>query len=114
MFYFVVTGETAKPEIAHRDLKSKNILVKNNGQCCIADLGLAVKHDTKTNSVDISENPNRVGTVRYMAPEVSNYVASPSSCEMLWMTTVSLYAACLLLGSRQFDQHDSLRLVQES
>ena len=86
---FAVAGETAKPEIAHRDLKSKNILVKNNGQCCIADLGLAVKHDTKTNSVDISENPNRVGTVRYMAPEVSDYVAS-FSCEMLWMATVSL------------------------
>ena len=91
---FVVAGEPAKPEIAHRDLKSKNILVKNNGQCCIADLGLAVKHDTKTNSVDISENPNRVGTVRYMAPEVSNYVASPSSCEMLWMTTVRCLLAC--------------------
>lgn len=32
-----------KPAIAHRDLKSKNILVKKNGTCCIADLGLAVK-----------------------------------------------------------------------
>lgn len=66
-----VLGENSKPEIAHRDLKSKNILVKKNGQCCIADLGLAVKHDTTTDSVDIGENPNRVGTVRYMAPEVS-------------------------------------------
>lgn len=28
-----------KPAIAHRDLKSRNILVKRNGQCCIADLG---------------------------------------------------------------------------
>lgn len=28
-----------KPAIAHRDLKSRNILVKMNGQCCIADLG---------------------------------------------------------------------------
>jgi len=28
-----------KPGIAHRDLKSKNILVKNNLTCCIADLG---------------------------------------------------------------------------
>lgn len=28
-----------KPGIAHCDLKSKNILVKTNGTCCIADLG---------------------------------------------------------------------------
>ena len=34
---------TLKPSIAHRDLKSKNILVKRNGSCCISDLGLAVK-----------------------------------------------------------------------
>lgn len=31
---------TGKPAIAHRDLKSKNILVKRNGTCCIADLGM--------------------------------------------------------------------------
>ena len=31
-----------KPGIAHRDLKSKNILVKNNLTCCIADLGTIV------------------------------------------------------------------------
>ncbi|KAH9498584.1 Bone morphogenetic protein receptor type-1B [Bulinus truncatus] len=29
-----------KPAIAHRDLKSKNILVRSNGTCCVADLGL--------------------------------------------------------------------------
>jgi len=34
----------SKPAIAHRDVKSKNILVKNNGQCCIADMGLAVQY----------------------------------------------------------------------
>ena len=35
-FHFIFAG---KPAIAHRDLKSKNILVKRNGHCCIADLG---------------------------------------------------------------------------
>lgn len=34
-----IFGTQGKPAIAHRDLKSKNILVKKNGQCCIADLG---------------------------------------------------------------------------
>ncbi|CAH1249913.1 TGFBR1 [Branchiostoma lanceolatum] len=64
-----ILGTQGKPAIAHRDLKSKNILVKKNGQCAIADLGLAVKHDPITDSVDIAPN-NRVGTKRYMAPEV--------------------------------------------
>ena len=32
-----------KPAIAHRDLKSKNILVKQNLTCCISDFGLAMK-----------------------------------------------------------------------
>ena len=31
-----------KPTIAHRDLKSQNILVKAGDVCCIADFGLAV------------------------------------------------------------------------
>lgn len=59
-----------KPAIAHRDLKSKNILVKSNLTCAIGDLGLAVRHDIKTDTVDIPSN-HRVGTKRYMSPEVS-------------------------------------------
>ena len=65
-----ILGTQGKPAIAHRDLKSKNILVRRNNTCCIADLGLAVKHDPNTDSVDIAHNPNRVGTKRYMPPEV--------------------------------------------
>nr|CAI5856122.1 unnamed protein product [Callosobruchus analis] len=65
-----IMGTQGKPAIAHRDLKSKNILVKSNGTCAIGDLGLAVRHDVTTDTVDIPLN-NRVGTKRYMAPEVS-------------------------------------------
>ncbi|XP_045464579.1 TGF-beta receptor type-1 isoform X1 [Harmonia axyridis] len=64
-----IMGTQGKPAIAHRDLKSKNILVKSNGTCAIGDLGLAVRHDVTTDTVDIPLN-NRVGTKRYMAPEV--------------------------------------------
>lgn len=58
-----------KPGIAHRDLKSKNILVKSNLTCAIGDLGLAVRHISKTDTIDIPST-HRVGTKRYMAPEV--------------------------------------------
>ncbi|XP_018598731.1 activin receptor type-1-like isoform X3 [Scleropages formosus] len=64
-----IFGTQGKPAIAHRDLKSKNILVNRNGQCCIADLGLAVMHYQDTNELDVGNNP-KVGTKRYMAPEV--------------------------------------------
>lgn len=64
-----IFGTHGKPAIAHRDLKSKNILVKKNGQCSIADLGLAVMHFQDTNELDVGNNP-KVGTKRYMAPEV--------------------------------------------
>ncbi|XP_029018941.1 bone morphogenetic protein receptor type-1B [Betta splendens] len=64
-----IFGTQGKPAIAHRDLKSKNILVKRNGTCCIADLGLAVKFISDSNEVDIPPN-TRVGTKRYMPPEV--------------------------------------------
>jgi len=64
-----ILGTQGKPGIAHRDLKSKNILVKKNGTCAIADLGLAVRHESATDTIDIAPN-QRVGTKRYMAPEV--------------------------------------------
>ncbi|XP_078232517.1 activin receptor type-1C isoform X2 [Pogona vitticeps] len=64
-----IVGTQGKPAISHRDLKSKNILVKKNETCAIADLGLAVKHDSVLNTIDIPQNP-RVGTKRYMAPEI--------------------------------------------
>jgi activin receptor type-1 len=65
-----IFGMNAKPPIAHRDIKSKNILVKQDYTCAIADLGLAVIHHKEQNQVDIDTKNNRVGTKRYMAPEV--------------------------------------------
>ena len=44
-YYCLFSG---KPAIAHRDLKSKNILVKKDLSCAIADLGLSVRHDVDT------------------------------------------------------------------
>ena len=63
-------GLAHKPAIAHRDIKSKNILVKNDGQCCIADFGLAVRHDLVHDTIEHISRNLQQGTKRYMAPEV--------------------------------------------
>ncbi|KAL5966251.1 TGF-beta receptor type-1 [Taenia solium] len=68
--HMAIVGTSGKPPIAHRDLKSRNILVKADGECCIGDLGFAVKYDSLTGRVDTGHNTERVGTKRYMAPEV--------------------------------------------
>jgi len=64
-----IFGKQGKPAMAHRDLKSKNILVNSDGSCVIADFGLAVTHSHVTGQLDLGNNP-KVGTKRYMAPEV--------------------------------------------
>lgn len=64
------SGIANKPAIAHRDLKSKNILVKDDGQCCIADLGLALRHDLAHDSIERFSEYTKQGTRRYMPPEV--------------------------------------------
>ena len=56
----IMTYFSGKPAIAHRDLKSKNILVKKDLTCAIADLGLCVRHNSETDSVDIPNN-SKVG-----------------------------------------------------
>ncbi|KAH9501880.1 Activin receptor type-1 [Dermatophagoides farinae] len=62
-------GTQKKVAIAHRDIKSKNILMKSRSVCCIADFGLAVTKQI-TGLLDVGRNNYRVGTKRYMAPEV--------------------------------------------
>ncbi|KAJ0003461.1 hypothetical protein NQD34_008559 [Periophthalmus magnuspinnatus] len=58
-----------KIPIAHRDIKSSNILVKSGLSCCLCDFGLALRLDSSL-SVDELANSGQVGTARYMAPEV--------------------------------------------
>uniref|UniRef100_A0A669BNZ0 Serine/threonine-protein kinase receptor n=1 Tax=Oreochromis niloticus TaxID=8128 RepID=A0A669BNZ0_ORENI len=56
-----------KPAIAHRDFKSKNVLLKSDLTACIADFGLALRFEAGKSPGDAH---GQVGTRRYMAPEV--------------------------------------------
>ncbi|XP_014727288.1 PREDICTED: TGF-beta receptor type-2-like [Sturnus vulgaris] len=58
-----------KIPIAHRDIKSTNVLVKNEQECVLCDFGIAIRLDPAL-TVDDFANSGQVGTARYMAPEV--------------------------------------------
>uniref|UniRef100_A0A8C2PMK9 Serine/threonine-protein kinase receptor n=1 Tax=Cyprinus carpio TaxID=7962 RepID=A0A8C2PMK9_CYPCA len=60
-------AEGPKPAIAHRDFKSKNVLLKMDLTAVIADFGLAVCFEPGKPPGDTH---GQVGTWRYMAPEV--------------------------------------------
>lgn len=62
-----ITGNPIKPGIAHRDIKSRNILITENGECVLADFGMAVNYYAVKNNDEIKV---QVGTRRYMAPEI--------------------------------------------
>lgn len=51
----IVDQWSKKPPLAHRDIKSKNILVKRDGNCCISDLGsvyVITGNDQQINTAD--------------------------------------------------------------
>ncbi|CAI2344762.1 unnamed protein product [Caenorhabditis sp. 36 PRJEB53466] len=87
------TGSFRKPEIAHRDIKSKNIIVKRPGVCCIADLGLALRY---LNDKIIPDKFNvQVGTKRYMAPELLSNTLNPKDFSQFKMADI--YSMALVM-----------------
>ncbi|XP_026472851.1 TGF-beta receptor type-1-like [Ctenocephalides felis] len=97
-----IIGTKGKPAIAHRDLKSKNILVKSNLSCAIGDLGLAVRHDVNLDTVDIPFT-HRVGTKRYMAPEVLDESINCSNFESFKRVDVYSFGLVLWEIARRCD-----------
>uniref|UniRef100_A0A7N8YJG9 receptor protein serine/threonine kinase n=1 Tax=Mastacembelus armatus TaxID=205130 RepID=A0A7N8YJG9_9TELE len=91
-------GDLYKPAVSHRDLNSRNILVKADGTCVIIDFGLSMKltgnrptrHGEEENTA-ISE----VGTIRYMAPEVLEGAVNLRDCESA-LKQVDMYALGLV------------------
>ncbi|KAF7642077.1 hypothetical protein LDENG_00265110, partial [Lucifuga dentata] len=91
-------GGQYKPAVAHRDVTSRNVLVRGDLSCVLADFGLSMRltgnrpcHHGDDDTVAISE----VGTVRYMAPEVLGGAVNLRDCESA-LKQVDVYAAALL------------------
>uniref|UniRef100_A0A4W3JED3 Serine/threonine-protein kinase receptor n=1 Tax=Callorhinchus milii TaxID=7868 RepID=A0A4W3JED3_CALMI len=94
----LLRNDQYKPAITHRDLNSRNVLVKNDGTCAISDFGLSMKltgnrlvRPGEEDTAAISE----VGTIRYMAPEVLEGAVNLRDCESA-LKQVDMYSLGLI------------------
>ncbi|MBN3270395.1 BMPR2 protein, partial [Polyodon spathula] len=94
----LLRGDFYKPAVSHRDMNSRNVLVKNDGTCVISDFGLSMKL-TGNRLVRPGEEDNaaisEVGTIRYMAPEVLEGAVNLRDCESA-LKQVDMYALGLI------------------
>lgn len=95
-------SDKIKPCISHRDLNSRNILVKQDLSCCLCDLGFAMKtsgskyyHNGEEQHAE-TKSINEVGTRRYMAPEVLEGAVNLRDCETS-LKQIDVYSLGLVL-----------------
>uniref|UniRef100_A0A7E4VZH4 Serine/threonine-protein kinase receptor n=1 Tax=Panagrellus redivivus TaxID=6233 RepID=A0A7E4VZH4_PANRE len=87
-----------KPPMVHRDLKSKNVLLRENLTACISDFGLALKFDLGKTPEELTSQSfyqgQQVGTRRYMAPEV---LEGATEFTQFAFQQIDVYAAGLVM-----------------
>lgn len=59
--------EAHKNGVIHRDIKSQNVLIKDDGTVKLADFGIAIVN----NAMQITSKGSVLGSVHYLAPELS-------------------------------------------
>lgn len=95
-------GGLVKPSVCHRDLNSRNILVKADMSCCIADFGFALKtfgpRYEYRGEMTLAETKSimEVGTLRYMAPEVLEGAVNLKDCESA-LKQIDVYSLALVI-----------------
>ncbi|XP_052265235.1 bone morphogenetic protein receptor type-2-like isoform X2 [Dreissena polymorpha] len=96
------SGDIFKPTVGHRDLNSRNVLVRQDLSCVIADLGFCTS--AKGSNVILKgrvENAEQtsltdIGTLRYMAPELLDGAVNLRDCEAS-LKHIDIYALGLVL-----------------
>ena len=93
-------GDRVKPCISHRDLSSRNILVKEDLSCALCDFGFSIKiSGLKCNGLSSIEQTlplTDVGTLRFMAPEILEGAVNLRDCESFLKQT-DVYALGLIM-----------------
>ncbi len=89
--------------LVHRDIKSANILLDQDGKAWLADFGLAIEVGAGS---DLTKTTCLIGTPSYMAPELMERPASVSSD--IYALGVVLYE--MLTGHLPFTGHTALEI----
>lgn len=95
-------SDKVKMGIAHRDLTSRNILVKSDGSCMLCDFGFAIQisgckyYQNGEEQVAETTSLTDVGTLRYMAPEILEGAVNLRDCEAS-LKQIDVYALGLVL-----------------
>ncbi|KAJ7779397.1 kinase-like domain-containing protein [Mycena maculata] len=78
--------------IVHGDIRGANILVKDDGVCCLADFGIAVLAEMHV-SWTISSNSSIRGAVRWLAPELLDpeHNSKPSTTRDIYSLGCTIY-----------------------
>lgn len=95
-------ADMVKMCICHRDLNSRNILVKSDLSCCLCDFGFAMKVNGSRyeheGEMILAETKSiyEVGTLRYMAPEILEGAVNLRDCETS-LKQIDVYSLGLVL-----------------
>lgn len=116
----VAAGESnaLKPCISHRDLNTRNILVRADLSCVICDFGFAIKtygpRYEHRGEIILAETKSisEVGTLRYMAPEILEGAVNLKDCESAFKQ-IDVYSLGLVLWELATRCHD-LYVEQEA
>jgi len=90
--------------VIHRDIKPQNVLIKTDGTIKLSDFGIA----TIPSSPSITCKENVMGSVHYMAPEVSKGKTANALSD-IYSLGITFYE--LLIGKVPFDDNDRVKIA---
>ncbi|XP_076065668.1 uncharacterized protein LOC143039461 isoform X2 [Oratosquilla oratoria] len=113
----ICKGDKVKPCISHRDLNTRNILLRPDMTCVLCDMGFAIHIQGCKYYISGEENHAEttsltdVGTLRYMAPEVLEGAVNLRDCQSA-LKQIDVYALGLVLWECAVRCHDLYQGLQ--